>query len=699
MNVNPTHIRHVREALTREFSGHIDLDDVDSRPDSEREQAFRSRALAALALRDQAGCETIQAAFGVIDGQDDQGIDAIAVNETSARMWVVQAKWSDKGKAGLDLNATLKLKRGIDLILNQEYGRFNLRFQQLADQIDRTIAMAGVKVTVVIALLGQPELATEIKEELDRYCTEMNYAYPMLNVVVLGLGEFYRTVLSGIAEPKIDLEARVERWSQLTEPYLAYYGTMATNDISQWYTEHGDQLFAKNIRRSLGLTEVNVALVETLLDHPQHFWYFNNGITILCESIEKTGRYGRSSEIGEFRLNGASVVNGAQTVAGISEAVRRNPQDAPGGWVWVRFISLQNCPEGFGIEITKATNTQNQVNSRDFVALDPTQARLREDFALSLGLSYVLKRGEPEPRPDQGCAVVEAAMALACAHRDSGAVARAKQGSAILWEDPTYHSLFDQNVSAKGVWRSVQLLRVVRKCLNDLQAEREGRASAIAKHGDLLTVHIVAQGVDLDQIHTTDDSEDGELGKASKLTPTVLDWLIHHVDKQFGTNSYVGTVFTRPDRCRALTEHVLRELRSGRDVPELPEHYQPPKPEPRTRLPDAVKVIVDAGRLANGTPLEFRPGTGPERRILLPWIAEDSQRARATWTNNRNKPLRWAADGALYSPSRLVMHMLKLAGMPTKAVQGTTRWFVRDEGSLADLSAELREEEATMSDK
>ena len=139
----------------------------------ETAQAFRSRALAALALCDQAGCETIQAAFGVIDGQDDQGIDAIAVNETSARMWVVQAKWSDKGKAGLDLNATLKLKRGIDLILNQEYGRFNLRFQQLADQIDRTIAMAGVKVTVVIALLGQPELATEIKEELDRYCTAL----------------------------------------------------------------------------------------------------------------------------------------------------------------------------------------------------------------------------------------------------------------------------------------------------------------------------------------------------------------------------------------------------------------------------------------------------------------------------------------------------------------------------------------------
>jgi hypothetical protein len=195
-------------------------------------------------------------------------------------------------------------------------------------------------------------------------------------------------VLSGIAEPKIDLEARVEHWGQLTEPYLAYYGTMATNDISQWYTEHGDQLFAKNIRKSLGLTEVNLALVETLLDHPQHFWYFNNGITILCESIEKTGRYGSSSKIGEFRINGASVVNGAQTVAGIYEAVRRNPQDAPGGWVWVRFISLQNCPEGFGTEITKATNTQNQVDSRDFVALDPTQARIREDFALSLGLLY-----------------------------------------------------------------------------------------------------------------------------------------------------------------------------------------------------------------------------------------------------------------------------------------------------------------------
>ncbi|MFE3159893.1 AIPR family protein [Streptomyces sp. NPDC059221] len=60
--------------------------------------------------------------------------------------------------------------------------------------------------------------------------------------------------------------------------------------------------------------------------------------------------------------------------------------------VWVRFISLGGCPPDFATDVTRATNTQNSVESRDFVALDQQQERIRRDMLLSLHLSSAFHR-------------------------------------------------------------------------------------------------------------------------------------------------------------------------------------------------------------------------------------------------------------------------------------------------------------------
>jgi hypothetical protein len=78
----------------------------------------------------------------------------------------------------------------------------------------------------------------------------------------------------------------------------------------------------------------------------------------------------------------------------------------------------------------------------------------------------------------------------------------------------------------------------------------------------------------------------------------------------------------------------------------------------------------------------------------MPWLAEDPERARATWVNERDLPLLWAADNKRYSPSGLVKHMLSLAtGQVQRTQQGTTRWFVPEHGSLADIASEGRHED------
>lgn len=80
----------------------------------------------------------------------------------------------------------------------------------------------------------------------------------------------------------------------------------------------------------------------------------------------------------------------------------------------MRFISLENCPPDFAVEVTTATNTQNKIELRDFASLDPTQERLRQDLVLDLQKIYAYKSGEVISSPQDGCTIDEATIALAC---------------------------------------------------------------------------------------------------------------------------------------------------------------------------------------------------------------------------------------------------------------------------------------------
>jgi hypothetical protein len=467
---------------------------------------------------------------------------------------------------------------------------------------------------------------------------------------------------------------------------------MPVHDVAEWYATYGERLFTQNIRRSLGLTDVNHELQSTLREGPENFWYFNNGITMLCDSLRKTP-HGSTNAAGDFRVIGASVVNGAQTVAAIHETVRENRDAVSLGRVWVRMISLESAPPDFASAVTKATNTQNQVVDRDFVALDTNQTRLREDFMLSLRKTYVFKRGEPEPRPTSGCSVLEAARALACAHVDPSYAARAKQDGPVLWETGpkgTYNILFGQPPGAFRVWRCVQVLRTVRSRLDDERGRREGRAAMVVSQADFLCAHLVFRQLDLASVDDPAFDWESELQRAGKLATSILDRLIFYVDDTYGAGSFLAPTFRNAERCSELAALVIRDLRAGNPAPELPAAYRSRVPEGRSRRENAVSILVDAGRIDNGTRLEFRPATGPERRFLMPWIAQDPRRGQATWVNNRVLPLLWAADGKRYSPSGLVKYMLDQAGLTIRAVQGPSRWFIREEGSLVEIADQMR---------
>ena len=113
------------------------------------------------------------------------------------------------------------------------------------------------------------------------------------------------------------------------------------SDVARWWANHSKSLFGQNVRMVLPDSAVNDSMVQTLLEHPEYFWYFNNGMTVLCERIAKAPKGGASRKSGQFLFERASVVNGAQTVGCIGNAATRNDEKVSSAFVHVRFISLK----------------------------------------------------------------------------------------------------------------------------------------------------------------------------------------------------------------------------------------------------------------------------------------------------------------------------------------------------------------------
>ncbi|WP_405947086.1 AIPR family protein [Streptomyces prunicolor] len=697
----PTQVRQVARAFDETYTGLIDMSDFGNRPPEQTTPAFRSRALAAHAVRIMTGWAPEQAADCVIDGGQDQGIDAIAIDEGKEQIYLVQAKWSLTGSAKADETAVHKLFAGLRLIDSGEAAQFNPRGQILAKKAHDLIGAKAPKVTQVIVLMGTEPPSPGVRQVIANGEREFNSHGDYVGHHFLHAPQIHALVRQDQRSEPVTLEATLQPWFSVPSPYLSYEGVMQAEEVARW-ADHGNELFVRNIRNPLGLTPINKELVDTLTDEPSHFWYFNNGITVLCESLDAVPGSQRVPERSPVRLvaHGASVVNGAQTVRSVIDAAQQ-AEDAELAQVTVRFIVTGGDTE-FADRTTQATNRQNHITERDRIALDPVQAVLIEEFRAELGLVYSVRRSELEPQDNEGCSVVEAACALACAHVGSRFAARlvAAESTDVLWERGSsgiYDPLFRSVPNVYETWNAVNVLRSVRTALRAEREQYTGRAAAVIDDGIFLITHLVFRQL------LTQDAGMGEpdpslawaataRGQVPDLVKRTVPVLVQTLDDEVGTRSSLQRVCADSGEAVGLVAAVLTALEGG-GTEGAAARYRREEIKPRKRRrPNAVHVIVNSGALEEGTPLHLSLYVLPEKDALAAWLDANPRRALAKWTNtNRARPIIWAADGLAYSPSGLIARMWELAEWEDRPVsnQGTARWATQDGETLADLAWRL----------
>nr|VFK25528.1 MAG: AIPR protein [Candidatus Kentron sp. MB]VFK31693.1 MAG: AIPR protein [Candidatus Kentron sp. MB]VFK75614.1 MAG: AIPR protein [Candidatus Kentron sp. MB] len=173
-------------------------------------------------------------------------------------------------------------------------------------------------------------------------------------------------------------------------------GRISADEIAALVERYGERLLDRNIRRYLGLrgNRVNEGIRDTLQsDQQNNFYFFNNGITLICDKFSYNGLQGSDHQV---RVEGLQIINGGQTCMTIFETLGNRQLDLfadndEKAYVLVRLYQLPSNNKDLVNRITDATNSQNPVDLRDLRANDKRQQKLENDIR-ALGFQYRRKR-------------------------------------------------------------------------------------------------------------------------------------------------------------------------------------------------------------------------------------------------------------------------------------------------------------------
>lgn len=496
----PSNLKLIRiqTKLDELFDSKIDLSDITNT--DERSNAFYSRSMAALAIVMSCGIDYDLAAQSITDGYHDMGIDAVYNDTSQKKLFLVQSKWRKDGIGGITQEEGNVFAEGVRRILNYDLSGCNAKLVAKKQSIDAAIRDMDYQIETVYCHTGNQSISNYASRPINELLKQVNEddSTELLIFSEKKLQDIYDYLANGQSSDNIVLDdVLLSNWGTAEAPFRAYYGTLPASAVGEWYYQYGNRLFAKNIRYYKGSTEVNQGMKDVLKSAPDKFFYYNNGIKLLCKRITKKAAYSTSRDIGLFVLEGVSLVNGAQTTGAIGTVFTETPEALDSARVFVQMIELGDASEEQAIQITKLSNTQNRIDSKDFASLDPNQERLRMELSLG-GIQYLYKSGAKIEEPDKQISLDEAIISQACMLSDLSMVALTKRNVGALTENiekAPYKLLFNNATNSFSLYNGVQVLRALDSCIGQNESGTTGRKRLVLIHGNRFLLYLILKRV------------------------------------------------------------------------------------------------------------------------------------------------------------------------------------------------------------
>jgi hypothetical protein len=413
------------------------------------------------------------AAKALCGGPRDKGIDAVLIDEPTRIVFVVQGKYRQKVAGKTEHRGDVVGFAQLAEVLCGDAEKFGSLAKDLSPEVAQRLEEARSRLKKrnyalhhYYVTLGKCSLA--LRDEADRIVrgAEAPTTFELFDGkrVLLLLSDY----LDGVAPPVPSLDLEIESGSgvRTTGVFNRYDSktdieswafSMSDAAIASLYERASARLFARNVRGFLGSTEINRGMEATLQSEPEYFWYYNNGVTIICDEAKLESSRGR--EI--LRVTNPQVINGQQT----TRTLARNRSKRSAASVLVRVIRVPRSGQRSGHDfetlvsrIVSATNWQNAIRPSDLMSNDRRQIEIERQLR-KLHYLYLRKRmTKGEARRAAGARHLrlikkdELAQAVAACDLDPFIVREGKEG---LFEERLYPQVFptaDPNYYLSRYW-------------------------------------------------------------------------------------------------------------------------------------------------------------------------------------------------------------------------------------------------------
>ncbi|AMV35270.1 AIPR protein [Pirellula sp. SH-Sr6A] len=347
------------------------------------------------------------AADAITGGSNDKGVDALLVDHAAQCVFVVQGKYRQALGSKSEPRSEVMAFLDLAAFLNSWPDNDCMAYLKTADEAvaerlreaRNAVQKHGYDTRLFFVTTGK--VSPTVRDDA---MTQVRQVSKKARIEIIDSHRamlLFRDYLDGVAPPipsaDLEMEAgagiQVNGISQRFDHNTgveSWVFSMRGAAVAEIFEKSGLRLFARNIRGYMGeKTSVNQGMVATLESEPEKFFFYNNGITIVCDAAERKGAQGRDL----LRVDNPQIINGQQT----TRTLAAHAKLAEKASVLVKVIVVprdNNQRDGFdGLisAIVAGTNWQNAIKQSDLMSNDRRQIEIERAFR-KVGYMYLRKR-------------------------------------------------------------------------------------------------------------------------------------------------------------------------------------------------------------------------------------------------------------------------------------------------------------------
>ena len=341
----------------------------------------------------------------------DMGIDAYEIYEDTKEVFLIQNKfYSDTTSISADYVKNDFLLKAITALQNGTYKKS----EELQNFFTKYKNNSDFLVYLQLFVTNNNKV-----KEADEYVKKFNAEHPNYHAKIFYLNDIEERYYGEVKHAKKNITLEIETVNKGTVLNINSDSYKLANVIDARYVftpvvsvyrfyrdsiEKGYSIFDMNIRDYLGNKGINKNIYKTLLDPEErcNFFYYNNGITIICNKMHKIETHHSINNMSaSFKVDNPQIVNGCQTVNSIYEALKNVDsaileQEFKDTFVMLKILEIDRNDEDDNAlykKIVKYNNSQNAIDEKTFVANTEMFKRLQIEFETK-GFLLLIKQSD-----------------------------------------------------------------------------------------------------------------------------------------------------------------------------------------------------------------------------------------------------------------------------------------------------------------